>query len=736
MIQWGVNVGGMGMGRAQDGYMRHGVYGTDYRKNTQAEIDYLAAHGFDYHRLQHMWYRLQHTLGGDLDTTDLGYLDDMVDMICNAGMHCSFEIHGFYYFDDATDSLFELGDANCTPDLFADFWTKIAEHYVARENKPWAYDIVNEPSKGKTGLRTFAEFFDCAQHAITAIRAVDTSVPIIIPGFSYSSTRNWYANGNDGLADLVDPNDNLIFEGHQYFDGGLNGTYLWGETLKYGYNPYDGFIDVESRRMVDDAEGYNTAGVTKVKVATTLRTTLVEGDYIRLRNSSGQYDWRVVSSIDSTTELTVSAALTYNYTEAGNAYVEMLYRDREVPPFVLSPFVNWLRANNKVGLIGESSAPSWAPAPSVNTGTPSAFWLNIMDAACDYFRQNEDVIQYVQFQSGWTCSNTYSWKDNYVMSIFPYGSPFGADNVSGTEQPQTVKWYTDCIGSTWASQLFTNAAPVHIDAITSNGTWTCPAGVTSAHVLIVGGGGSGGVGNGGGGGAGGVVYESNRTVTPLQEYPVVIGAGGAAKTVAGQGNDGGNSTFDTITAYGGGGGGTGSTRPNADGRSGGCGGGAAVNGIGGLGTDGQGHQGSHSGKIGAGGGGAGCDGMHKIKDSNYSYGTGGEGLNYSSVFGTSYGQNGFFGGGGGGASSATAKAYGGVGGGGDGSVGTTAESHTDAESGTANTGGGGGGSYSAATTGDSGAGGSGIVLIGYSDIPPAQSVVGISSVSNLSSLVL
>lgn len=64
---------------------------------------------------------------------------------------------------------------------------------------------------------------------------------------------------------------------------------------------------------------------------------------------------------------------------------------------------------------------------------------------------------------------------------------------------------------------------------TASGTWTAPAGVTSAQVVLVGGGGGGGGGSqnvAGGGGAGGQVIVRNLTVTPGTTYNVTIGAGG------------------------------------------------------------------------------------------------------------------------------------------------------------------------------------------------------------------
>ena len=84
-------------------------------------------------------------------------------------------------------------------------------------------------------------------------------------------------------------------------------------------------------------------------------------------------------------------------------------------------------------------------------------------------------------------------------------------------------------------------------------SWTCPAGITSIRVLIVGGGGGGGGDVGGGGGGGGVIYYANYAVTPGNGYAVVVGAGGSGG--ANTPGQGGNSSFNSVIAYGGGGGG-------------------------------------------------------------------------------------------------------------------------------------------------------------------------------------
>ena len=119
---------------------------------------------------------------------------------------------------------------------------------------------------------------------------------------------------------------------------------------------------------------------------------------------------------------------------------------------------------------------------------------------------------------------------------------------------------------------------------TANGTWTCPAGVTTIFAIITGGGGgAGGQGTApsiqyntrsGAGGSGGN-FEGIIAVTPGTTYNIVIGAGGACGNNSNTGTlspgaVGGNTTAFGITATGGGGGsgsytGTTGGNPNARG---------------------------------------------------------------------------------------------------------------------------------------------------------------------------
>jgi len=281
-------------------------------------------------------------------------------------------------------------------------------------------------------------------------------------------------------------------------------------------------------------------------------------------------------------------------------------------------------------------------------------------------------------------------------------------------------------------------------------------GPTSVDVMVVGGGGGGGMDMGGGGGGGGVVYQQNVSVTPGTGVPVVVGqggwgapAGGGAYRGDGVGPQpsfhqftvgataGGNSSFGSITALGGGFGASSYFQytPNyGTGGSGGSGGGASGysdgnTGRGGAGTPGQGYNGGGSGGpyYSGGGGGAGGPGIGGTSRPD-----GGPGIRIPEMSPF------YFGGGGGGASySLSTGGNGGIGGGGGGAVGVTtggagievygiannglpggggspnSQTNTPGGNAGANTGGGGGGGSHYNAFNQGGDGGSGIVIVRY-----------------------
>lgn len=225
-----------------------------------------------------------------------------------------------------------------------------------------------------------------------------------------------------------------------------------------------------------------------------------------------------------------------------------------------------------------------------------------------------------------------------------------------------------------------------IHTFTSSSTFIVATGSRLVDILIVGGGGAGGGTHSAGGAGGEVLYYTNYLITP-NTYTVIVGTGAIFATNV----QGGFSSFDLLTASGGGsagqspGGGQGPANTtyynwHPNGHSGG-----------------PGYTSPWRGGGGAGAGGGGIDGNNAT--------SGGSGLANSITGSTVY----YGAGGGGGRDSnyGSSSSLGGLGGGGRGGCQTLA-----ATAGTANTGsGGGGGGHPTLTTG--GNGGSGIVIVRY-----------------------
>lgn len=279
----------------------------------------------------------------------------------------------------------------------------------------------------------------------------------------------------------------------------------------------------------------------------------------------------------------------------------------------------------------------------------------------------------------------------------------------------------------------TTADGYRIHTFTSSGSLTIPGGYSGMDIqyLVVGGGGAGGSSFGGGGGAGGlrtnVPNNTSGRGTSVESamsistgtYAVTVGAGGTVPYNNAEGNQGGSSVFNGITALGGGGGGCQGVYTPTSKIHGGCGAGVSHNSSGyrGAGTAGQGYDGGPHWNQGppyptASGGGAGEAGL---TPPNNSYSPrGGNGLQNNITGSQVY----YAGGGGGGAGGTsynanTSQAIGGLGGGG--AAGPTANSN--GRDGTANTGGGGGGSHSYNNGSYRGGyGGSGIVIVRYLEV--------------------
>jgi hypothetical protein len=324
-------------------------------------------------------------------------------------------------------------------------------------------------------------------------------------------------------------------------------------------------------------------------------------------------------------------------------------------------------------------------------------------------------------------------QNNVTQTIAFHHGPFSASDYSSAYSTvgaaATAGFvYSDTVAGTYA--WGTLGTPI-LSVTNTTYTWT-PASTVTADVLMVAGGGGGG-GFSGGGGAGGVLFNAGETLSGMKV--IVIGDGGVggigySNGTAMIGNNGINTTFTGLTSVVGGGGGGGYSY---NGNAGGSGGGAGfITKNGGSATSGQGYNGGNSsGESSGGGGGAGGTGFG---GSSHSYsGNGGLGVNYTSTFGTTYGDGGWFASGGGGgvrrdSNSSMVIGVASQGGGANGwwthvTKADDAQKHTG--------GGGGGGGFMGSTTNIIGGdGGSGIVLIKYTtDVTTGKKIAKVNDIT-------
>jgi hypothetical protein len=270
-------------------------------------------------------------------------------------------------------------------------------------------------------------------------------------------------------------------------------------------------------------------------------------------------------------------------------------------------------------------------------------------------------------------------------------------------------------------------------SITSNPQPT----VSSIEALVVAGGGGGGGDVGGGGGAGGIIYHATFPINIGTQYTATVGAGGLGGSQVispneARGQNGTDSYFGNMRAFGGARGGywMSGTAPSGGSGGGASGSSASTGGSstqtsnnGGTGYGNAGGNSTGSGYFTGGGGGAGAAGSPN--NGSTKGGAGGIGLQTWSTWAsaTSSGHSGYFGGGGGGGGGndggpAGTGGEGGTGGGGTG----WHRANGSGGDGLENTGGGGGGTGGGGSTG--GTGGSGIVIIRYaSNFADPSSVV-------------
>ena len=195
-----------------------GRFGKDYFYPTTRELDYWKSKGLTLIRLPFKWERIQRTLSGPLNEEEITYIGYLLDEADRRGMKILLDMHNYGRRSDNGKNRI-IGDSTLSASLFAGAWKKIAER-VGAHPALYGYGLMNEPHD----MLDSVPWVRIAQVAIDEIRKVDTKTAIVVGGNHWSSAMRWQ-EVSDGLKNLRDASDNLIFEAHCYFDNDASGIY-------------------------------------------------------------------------------------------------------------------------------------------------------------------------------------------------------------------------------------------------------------------------------------------------------------------------------------------------------------------------------------------------------------------------------------------------------------------------------------------------------------------------------
>jgi hypothetical protein len=562
---------------------------------------------------------------------------------------------------------------------------------------PNASTPVNISSIGTTNIHSFVP----AKSGIIQTRTVDTRVPqnewnidkcdgTGPSGYNLDLSRiqmcymdfSWYGAGkirfgfktNDGLVRYVHEfkHNNVLFESY-FRSGNLPARYEVATFENPTYVPslFHWGTSVIMDGTFDDDRGYLfTAGS---------QTLNIEGTTTKSFAGVG---------IDLDTDLITS--LTHGFRTGDVVQFQSIAADGLPGQDELNPQVEVVGSNEFSSLRNTSRYGVLVNSPDRIHLTPPDASIKTFDDLDGGIRTSQDGIIVTVVAA------------DHDLSTGDYVGIYGSDRV-----PNGAFFVTVIDSNTFTYQIH------EAEEFTTPGTftWTAPEGVETVSVVAVGGGGGGGQTSdgAGGGGGGGLGWKRRVSVTPGQQYTVVVGAGGTRDTDTGTGQNataGGTSYFISPSLVSGQGGGpVGQAGGGVVYRRGGEGGGFTGDG-GGFGGNGGQHNRNDRG--GGGGGAGGYTGKG---------GTGGGDGNGQA------GAGGAAGGGGAGASTLTGGNGGGVGisgagasgsGGALGGNGTGGGGGSDGESGRTGTatprvgglyGGGGGGADNASNVNAGGGGG-------------------------------
>ena len=170
-------------------------------------------------------FKLERLQPGALGPLDPNYLGDITSILAEAAAGKAMTVldpHNYgYIWTDSTASSQAIG---IVPEATADYLDVMTKLAAAVRGKPLvAIGLMNEPH-----VQTCPQLAPVWQQAITAMRGAGFTGVITVPATDWQHADNFVASGCAALlADLSDPQNNLVYEVHNYLDPGQSGQYQY-----------------------------------------------------------------------------------------------------------------------------------------------------------------------------------------------------------------------------------------------------------------------------------------------------------------------------------------------------------------------------------------------------------------------------------------------------------------------------------------------------------------------------
>jgi endoglucanase len=190
----------------------------DYTYPAEDDLRYFKDQGANAIRLPFRWERMQRTLNGPLEGSELKEMKKAADVAQRLDLCLILDAHNY-----GTYASQPIGSAEVPAAAFSDFWVKMNEAFPKPDNI--AFDLMNEPAKAPR--RAWAQ---AAKDTVAALRSAGSKHLILVSGAGWSGAHDWM-KGHEGLsnadafADLRDPLKRTWIEVHQYADHDSSGTH-------------------------------------------------------------------------------------------------------------------------------------------------------------------------------------------------------------------------------------------------------------------------------------------------------------------------------------------------------------------------------------------------------------------------------------------------------------------------------------------------------------------------------